>query len=367
MTAGRTRPRSPATAELWGSARMRLAYDEYLAGQLALLIVRSTLVAARHRANLHRRDHRARRSRAALRADRRPACSPSTTSATTSPPRLRMSRLLQGDVGAGKTVVALMAHGRRRRERRTSALMSPTELLAAQHYRTIAASGRSRRPRRWRSSPVSCRPPSAAPSSKASLRAPTTSSSAPTRCSSPASSSTISASPSSTSSIASASHQRLALGEKGSHADLLAMTATPIPRTLVLTHFGDMAVSHPARKAARPAAHRHRGAADRTNTTASSLGCEARIARRRSSLLGLPAGRGKRSARLVVRRRPRRRADARSSATASPSSTAACPPPPRPTRWTAFQLRRDQHPRCHHRHRSRRRRPQRHHHDRRAR
>jgi ATP-dependent DNA helicase RecG len=38
-------------------------------------------------------------------------------------------------------------------------------------------------------------------------------------------------------------HQRLALSEKGRHADLLVMTATPIPRTLVLTHFGDMAVS----------------------------------------------------------------------------------------------------------------------------
>jgi len=38
-------------------------------------------------------------------------------------------------------------------------------------------------------------------------------------------------------------HQRLALSEKGAHTDLLVMTATPIPRTLVLTHFGDMAVS----------------------------------------------------------------------------------------------------------------------------
>jgi ATP-dependent DNA helicase RecG len=37
--------------------------------------------------------------------------------------------------------------------------------------------------------------------------------------------------------------QRLALTDKGKHADLLVMTATPIPRTLVLTHFGDMAVS----------------------------------------------------------------------------------------------------------------------------
>jgi ATP-dependent DNA helicase RecG len=38
-------------------------------------------------------------------------------------------------------------------------------------------------------------------------------------------------------------HQRLALSEKGHRTDLLVMTATPIPRTLVLTHFGDMDVS----------------------------------------------------------------------------------------------------------------------------
>ncbi|HEX4298108.1 MAG TPA: helicase-related protein, partial [Devosia sp.] len=37
--------------------------------------------------------------------------------------------------------------------------------------------------------------------------------------------------------------QRLALSDKGRDADLLVMTATPIPRTLVLTHFGDMSVS----------------------------------------------------------------------------------------------------------------------------
>ena len=38
-------------------------------------------------------------------------------------------------------------------------------------------------------------------------------------------------------------HQRLALGEKGAAVDILVMTATPIPRTLVLTYFGDMDVS----------------------------------------------------------------------------------------------------------------------------
>src|SRR5262249_35656443 len=38
-------------------------------------------------------------------------------------------------------------------------------------------------------------------------------------------------------------HQRLALAQKGEAIDVLVMTATPIPRTLVLTYFGDMDIS----------------------------------------------------------------------------------------------------------------------------
>jgi ATP-dependent DNA helicase RecG len=38
-------------------------------------------------------------------------------------------------------------------------------------------------------------------------------------------------------------HQRLALAQKGEAVDVLVLTATPIPRTLVLTYFGDMDVS----------------------------------------------------------------------------------------------------------------------------
>src|SRR5690606_9177781 len=49
----------------------------------------------------------------------------------------RMHRLLQGDVGAGKTVVALMAMLRAVENGYQAALMAPTEILAEQHVRTL--------------------------------------------------------------------------------------------------------------------------------------------------------------------------------------------------------------------------------------
>ena len=49
-----------------------------------------------------------------------------------------MLRLLQGDVGSGKTVVALLAMGRAVEAGGQAALMAPTEILARQHLATIA-------------------------------------------------------------------------------------------------------------------------------------------------------------------------------------------------------------------------------------
>src|SRR5262249_29910142 len=46
-------------------------------------------------------------------------------------------------------------------------------------------------------------------------------------------------------------HQRLALAKKGEAGGVLGMTATPLPRTLVLTHFGDMDVSELREKTPR--------------------------------------------------------------------------------------------------------------------
>src|SRR4029077_16415064 len=50
---------------------------------------------------------------------------------------VRMLRLLQGDVGSGKTVVALLAAGAVTEAGKQAALMAPTEILARQHIKTI--------------------------------------------------------------------------------------------------------------------------------------------------------------------------------------------------------------------------------------
>ena len=235
-------PEEPADGELWSPARMRLAYDEYLAGQLALLIVRSTLVSARGIARTFNGEITARVEAAlpfALTVGQQTAITDirEDLAAPT-----RMSRLLQGDVGAGKTVVALMAMAAVAEGGAQSALMSPTELLAAQHYRTLK--------------PL-------ADASELGIALLTGKQSATERRS------ILEGIASGATTIVVGTHalfqsgvefhnlgltvvdeqhrfgvaQRLALSDKGQHADLLVMTATPIPRTLVLTHFGDMAVS----------------------------------------------------------------------------------------------------------------------------
>ena len=157
-----------------------------------------------------------------------------------------MNRLLQGDVGAGKTIVALLAAIVAMENRLQVAFMAPTEILADQHYLTIrrlldksrfrvALADRQRDARRSAAR--------FAPSSRAER---STSSSARTR------------SPSRRVEfhelglvIIDEQHrfgviQRATLREKGRHPDVLVMTATPIPRTLALTAYGDLdVVGHP--------------------------------------------------------------------------------------------------------------------------
>ena len=154
----------------------------------------------------------------------------------------RMSRLLQGDVGSGKTTVALLAMAAVAESGAQSALMAPTELLAAQHFATlrpiceragmgiVLLTGKMAAADRRRA--------------LAGLAEGTTAIAVGTHA---LFQSGVEFRDLGLTVVDEQHrfgvHQRLALSDKGRGADLLVMTATPIPRTLVLTHFGDMAVS----------------------------------------------------------------------------------------------------------------------------
>ncbi len=224
------------------NCRRRLAYDELLADQLALALIR--------------RHHRGRGGRALpgtgalqqhltdslpfrLTIGQNQAIS--EISADMKVPK-RMSRLLQGDVGSGKTIVALMAMLQAVESGTQAALMAPTEILAQQHHARLQSFlkplgleigllvGKSRGKDRQNTlqrlangelvmvigthalfqDDVVFRDLGLA--------------------------------------VIDEQHrfgvnQRLQLSDKGRGVDILVMTATPIPRTLTLTTYGDMDVS----------------------------------------------------------------------------------------------------------------------------
>src|SRR5271156_2632415 len=115
----------------------RLAFDELLAGQLALALVRARL--RRPAGDRHAGDGRLRSKI----IDALPySLTPSQQQAAAAisddlRQPLRMLRLLQGDVGSGKTVVALLAAAAVAEAGKQAALMAPTEILARQHIKTI--------------------------------------------------------------------------------------------------------------------------------------------------------------------------------------------------------------------------------------
>jgi len=235
-------PEHPADWSVTAPPRMRLAYDELLAKQLAMALVRE---------NTRRTSGRAFETSGHYIDDVLKGAPFKPTNAQTrvlseiladmkSP--YRMARLLQGDVGAGKTFVAALASAHAAESGAQTALMAPTEILARQHAETLktflepagltvqALTGRDKgKPR---------------------------------------------------SAIATGLeegyidvvigthvlfqekvefkdlglviideqhrfgvHDRLKLTQKGEKPDLLVMTATPIPRTLALTSYGDLDIS----------------------------------------------------------------------------------------------------------------------------
>jgi ATP-dependent DNA helicase RecG len=178
----------------------------------------------------------------------------------------RMNRLLQGDVGSGKTIVALFAMLLAVESGYQAALMAPTEILAEQHARSLRA---LLEPLGVTLTLLTGRLPAAGKRAAHDAIA------------------------GGTASIVVGTHaliqdavafhrlglavtdeqhrfgvrQRLALAEQGDDIDVLVMSATPIPRSLALTIYGDLDISvldelPPARQrirtAIRAASHRDR-------------------------------------------------------------------------------------------------------------
>ena len=166
-----------------------------------------------------------------------------------------MHRLLQGEVGSGKTVVALRAMLAVVDAGGQAALLAPTEVLAQQHHRSITAMlGDAGRGRACSAAPTRHQggaahrlhgrrgPPAGA--ARRGVAARRASSSAPTRCSRRRSSSTTWGWSWSTSSTGSASSSVTRCAARpSSRPHVLVMTATPIPRTVAMTVFGDLEVS----------------------------------------------------------------------------------------------------------------------------
>jgi ATP-dependent DNA helicase RecG len=220
----------------------RLAFDELLAGQLALALVRAQLrrpAGDRNAGDGHLRKRIIDALPYALTSSQQQAAA---AIAEDLRQPVRMLRLLQGDVGSGKTVVALLAAAAVTEADKQAALMAPTEILARQHIKTITPlaeraglkvailtgreKGKERRDilLRLEAGEIDLLVGTHALIQddvvfKALALA-----------------------------VVDEQHrfgvrERLALTAKGEAVDVLVLSATPIPRTLVLTYFGDMDVS----------------------------------------------------------------------------------------------------------------------------
>ena len=118
-------------------ARRRLAYDEILASQLALALLKQTQHGLKGRETIGTSTLTARVMAAfGFALTNAQTVALSEIAGDMAAPR-RMLRLLQGDVGSGKTIVALLAMLIAVEAGGQAALMAPTEILARQHWATI--------------------------------------------------------------------------------------------------------------------------------------------------------------------------------------------------------------------------------------
>ena len=236
------RPANPHDILPDGPAWTRLAYDELLAGQLALALMRAHMRRQAGRGTASEGRLRARILKAlpfALTHSQQKALDDITTDLAR--PQ-RMLRLLQGDVGSGKTVVALAAAAAVIEAGRQAAIMAPTEILARQHLATVTPLAEA----------ANIRVAILTGRERGSARKEILDRLALGDIDLLIGTHALFQDDVAFHDLALAVvdeqhrfgvHQRLALTLKGEAVDVLVLTATPIPRTLVLTYFGDMDIS----------------------------------------------------------------------------------------------------------------------------
>jgi len=236
------RPPEPGAVAPETPAWSRLAYDELLAGQLALALVRANQKRLAGRPSSG--DGRiATKITGALPYSLTPSQARAVEEINADLGKSeRMLRLLQGDVGSGKTVVALLAAATVVEAGRQAALMAPTEILARQHHKTIAPLAEAAGLR------VAILTGRERGKERADILARLETGELDLLVGTHALFQDEVAFRDLALAIVDEQHrfgvhQRLALARKGEAVDVLVLTATPIPRTLVLTYFGDMDVS----------------------------------------------------------------------------------------------------------------------------
>ena len=236
----------PSTAAPDKRSRARLAYDEFLAGQVALALVRGRVRARTGRALAGGSKLAAKaleRFGFALTGSQKHALA--EIDADLSSER-RMLRLLQGDVGSGKTLVAALAMLRAVEAGAQAAMMAPTEVLAKQHHRVLS---------HLCPVPVALLTGSVKGRERTRLLRGLQDGSLKIVVGTHALFQDAVEYKDLGLAVIDEQHrfgvtQRLLMGAKGQHTDVLVMTATPIPRTLVLTQWGEMDVSRLTEKPA---------------------------------------------------------------------------------------------------------------------
>lgn len=240
-----TKLHTPQTDEdLWGTTkeRQRLAYDELLANQLTLSLIRY---------HFQTRSGESLVSNNAL-VPKAVSLLPFQLTASQEEAfeeikkdlekPMRMLRLLQGDVGSGKTIVALLTMLVAVENGGQAAILAPTEILAKQHFANLSQIADQLGIK------VSLLIGSMTPKEKRDYKEQLAQGKIHIAVGTHALIQEDVIFKDLKVAIIDEQHrfgvnQRLALTDKGNHVDVLLMTATPIPRTMVLASYGDIATS----------------------------------------------------------------------------------------------------------------------------